>query len=288
MDIVNDVQTGNTTGQAADEARWQRNADDIANFLSGANPTYWPDTAVKNLLYMHLSTTKAELVARATKNYTADVAAWDAVYNHILTMSDALSDGIIQQNPDKFAGPKIYSQKEADLRNSMRKLWTDHTVWTRCYIIESVANSPAATPAATRLLKNQEDIGGAVGSMYGADAGTKVTGLLKQHILIAVDLLNDIKSNNVTGQSSDEARWGANANEIADTLAAANPAWPDAALRNMLATHLNTTENEMVARAAGNFNADVTAYDAVYGHILTMADALSDGIVTQFPKMFGH
>ena len=51
---------------------------------------------------MHLSTTKDELVARYTKNYTADVQAWDTVYAHILKMSDALSDGIVKQFPTKF------------------------------------------------------------------------------------------------------------------------------------------------------------------------------------------
>jgi hypothetical protein len=33
-------------------------------------------------------------------------------------------------------------------------------------------------------------------------------------------------------------------------------------------------------------DADVRAYDAVYNHILMMADALSDGIVKQFPGTF--
>jgi hypothetical protein len=53
-------------------------------------------------MHMHLSTTKDELVARYTKDYPADVKAWDAVYTHILNMSDALSDGIVKQFPISF------------------------------------------------------------------------------------------------------------------------------------------------------------------------------------------
>jgi len=34
--------------------------------------------------------------------------AFDAVYDHILHMSDALSDGIVKQFPDKF-GPRAVS-----------------------------------------------------------------------------------------------------------------------------------------------------------------------------------
>jgi len=51
---------------------------------------------------MHLSTTKAELVARATGDYAGDVTAYDTVYNHILDMSDALSGGIVKQFPTMF------------------------------------------------------------------------------------------------------------------------------------------------------------------------------------------
>lgn len=51
---------------------------------------------------MHLSTTTSEVVARLTHDYEADVRAYDAVYAHILMMSDALSDGIVKQFPDRF------------------------------------------------------------------------------------------------------------------------------------------------------------------------------------------
>jgi len=38
-----------------------------------------------------------------TKNWDADVKAYDAVYEHILMMADALSDGIVKQFPQKFS-----------------------------------------------------------------------------------------------------------------------------------------------------------------------------------------
>ena len=55
-----------------------------------------------NMMKMHLSTTTNEVVARLTKNWDEDVRAYDAVYDHILKMSDALTDGIVRQFPEKF------------------------------------------------------------------------------------------------------------------------------------------------------------------------------------------
>ena len=43
-----------------------------------------------------------------------------------------------------------------------------------------------------------------------------------------------------------------------------------------------------MARFNKNWDADVRAFDAVYDHILMMADALTDGIVKQFPEKFGE
>jgi hypothetical protein len=43
----------------------------------------------------------------------------------------------------------------------------------------------------------------------------------------------------------------------------------------------------VVARLNGNWDEDVRAYDEVYRHILAMSDALSDGIIKQFPDKFG-
>jgi hypothetical protein len=56
------------------------------------------------MMNTHLSTTTNEVVARLKKDWEGDAKAFDLVYDHILKMSDALSDGIIKQFPAKFSG----------------------------------------------------------------------------------------------------------------------------------------------------------------------------------------
>ena len=172
------------------------------------------------------------------------------------------------------------------LRQDMRKLWTDHVVWTREYVVAATSDRPEASAAAARLMKNQEDIGAAVATFYGKAAGDQLTGLLKEHIGIAVDIIKAARAGDSASQQKAEAKWGQNAEAIASLLAGANPNWPRATLVTMMNAHLSTTKDEVVARLTKNWDADVRAYDAVYAHILAMADALSDGIIKQFPAKF--
>jgi hypothetical protein len=174
----------------------------------------------------------------------------------------------------------------ASLKQDMRKLWTDHVVWTREYIIAAVGDQPDQQAAANRLMKNQEDIGTAVAAYYGKPAGDQLTALLKQHISIAVDLIKAAKAGDKTGQQAADAKWQQNAVQIADFLSKANPNWPRATLVDLMKTHLSTTTDEVVARLGKKWDEDVRAFDAVYMHILKMSDALSDGIIKQFPDKF--
>jgi hypothetical protein len=189
---------------------------------------------------------------------------------------------------EKSAKPSMsHNDAAATLKQDMRKLWTDHVVWTRDYIMAAVGDQPDAQAAAGRLMKNQEDIGKAVATFYGAAAGQQLTTLLKQHISIAVDLIKAAKAGDKAAQQQADGKWQQNAVEIADFLSKANPNWPRATLVDMMKKHLATTTDEVVARLTKNWDGDVRAFDAVYDHILHMSDALSDGIVKQFPAKFG-
>jgi hypothetical protein len=178
------------------------------------------------------------------------------------------------------------AQSSAKLHQDMRKLWSDHVIWTRDYIVAAVGDHPDAQSAANRLMKNQEDMGGAVAAYYGKPAGDQLTTLLKEHISIAVDIIKFAKAGDKKSQQEADAKWHRNGEAIADFLSKANPNWPRATLVQMMNMHLSTTTDEVVARLTKNWDADVRAFDAVYNHILAMSDALADGIVKQFPAKF--
>src|SRR5215831_2653258 len=79
--------------------------------------------------------------------------------------------------------------------DAMRRLWEDHIIWTRQYLVSAIAGLPDADAAAARLLRNQQDIGDAVKPFYGDAAGDRLTALLRDHILIAVDVVAAAKTN---------------------------------------------------------------------------------------------
>jgi hypothetical protein len=185
------------------------------------------------------------------------------------------------------AGAATTTPKEFALRNGMRVLWEDHVTWTRLAVISLVAGTPDTEATVARLLKNQTDIGNAIKPYYGAAAGNALTKLLRQHILIAADLIAAAKTGDQAKVAAEQARWQANAGDIATFLSKANPRqWKRSDVRAMLNEHLRLTTDEVVARLQGKWAADVAAYDRIHHHALGMADTLSAGLVAQFPARF--
>ncbi|MDQ3823845.1 MAG: hypothetical protein M3321_11475 [Actinomycetota bacterium] len=179
------------------------------------------------------------------------------------------------------------TRRELVLRRDMRQLWEDHIVWTRLAIISLTTDSPDTEATVARLLKNQVDIGNAVKPFYGTTAGNELTRQLRQHILIAADLIAAAKAGDQAKLADAQARWASNGDDIAEVLASVNPRhWKLATMKAELRTHLRLTTEEAVARLTRDWAADVAAYDKIHRHALHMSDLLSAGIVKQFPKRF--
>jgi len=172
------------------------------------------------------------------------------------------------------------------LHSTMRKLWEDHITWTRNVILCLVDNLPGADQAVKRLLQNQDDIGNAVSSYYGDEAGKKLTGLLHDHITISADVVKAAKVNDKKALDSANKKWYDNADEISGFLSTANPNWGLGDMKMMMHDHLALTTEEAVARIKKDYDGDIKAYDKVHDEILKMSDMLSDGIIKQFPDKF--
>jgi hypothetical protein len=121
---------------------------------------------------------------------------------------------------------------------------------------------------------------------YGEAAGSRLTELLKEHVMIAVDLIAAAKSGEQVKFAKADEAWDRNAANIASFLASANPNWPEKDVADLLGQHLTLTKNEAVARLKGNWEDDIEAFDQIFTEILTVADVLAAGIIKQFPKKF--
>ena len=187
------------------------------------------------------------------------------------------------------ASPSLLAHTRADLHDQMRELWIDHAAWTRMYIISAAANAPDTAATAQRLLRNQEDIGNAVAHFYGPAAGNQLTALLKDHILIAAELVEAAKAADSVRIANAQTLWYQNADDISAFLHQANPKyWSEEALKAMMRTHLDQTLAEAVHRLQGQYEADIRDYDEIVHHMIMMADILTEGIVKQFPEKFNH
>jgi hypothetical protein len=177
--------------------------------------------------------------------------------------------------------------KVVTFRSAMGKLWEDHITWTRMFIISDLEDAPDLQMTTQRLLQNQVDIGDAIKPFYGNAAGDHLSALLRDHILIAADVVAAAKAGDNARLHDQMARWQSNADDIGDYLGSLNPDnWPAASVKAMMHHHLELTTTEAVARLNQDWTGDIAAYDQVHLHILTLADTLTSGIVTQFPEAF--
>jgi hypothetical protein len=202
----------------------------------------------------------------------------------------ALGGGHAAQGHDDdhaHAAKRGVTTKQAVLHDNMRFLWEEHIVWTRLFIVSASHDLPDLHATTERLLLNQKHLGDAIKPYYGRAAGRRLTALLREHIVVAGDLLGAAKAGDADAVDRHSAAWYRNADQIAAFLHQANPRhWKRGEMRTMMHEHLDLTLSEAVAHLGNDHRADIRAYDRIHVQILHMADMLSDGIVKQFPKRF--
>jgi hypothetical protein len=192
-----------------------------------------------------------------------------------------------QDAPPAHAAAERSATRRTEFQGAMRQLWSEHVTWTRHVIVSVAADLPDRQAATERLMRNQEEIGDAIKPYYGDEAGGRLTTLLKEHIAIAGELLTATKAGQDEATKTAQEKWKANADSIAGFLSQANPQhWKLDQVRAMLNRHLDITAREAKARLQGDWEADIAAYDDAHEQAMEMADALSEGIIHQFPRKF--
>ncbi|RSD28678.1 glycosyltransferase [Mesobacillus subterraneus] len=172
-------------------------------------------------------------------------------------------------------------------KNDFRRLWVDHVLWTSNYITSATtAGAEDQKDVLKRLLRNQEDIGNAIKPVYGDEAGNQLTELLKEHIVIAGDLVEAAKNGNTTEVNRLNKEWYRNADDISAFLSKANPNLKEADVKEMMYMHLKLVTDDLSASLSKNWEARIVSIDDGLTHIIMMSDAIANAVIKQFPEKF--
>lgn len=181
---------------------------------------------------------------------------------------------------------KNISKAKLELSNAMRNVWEQHVMWTRMAIISTVLNLADADLVAERLLKNAPDMGRIFAPYYGDNVAAEISRLIKEHLVIASQLVVAAKNGDNDAAKIAEQKWYENADEIAEYLSSINPYYDKEAFKKMLHEHLALTKQEAVDIISADYKKSIETYDKIEKQALMMADALTNGIVLQFPEKF--
>lgn len=184
-----------------------------------------------------------------------------------------------------YSNTKITSA-QLNLNNNMRMLWEQHSVWTRSAIESIVFDLPSVDVVVNRLLRNPVDFGQALRPFYGENIASNFSNLLRDHLVIAADLVKAAKAGDNKATAAAEKKWYANADQIAVLLGNINPYWSQEVWRNMLHEHLALVKAEAVSLLMKNYETNVSLYDQIERQAFEMADTMTRGIIKQFPNMF--
>ncbi|WP_408605276.1 LysM peptidoglycan-binding domain-containing protein [Bacillus timonensis] len=221
-------------------------------------------------------------MAQAYKTTIEDIfAANPGINPYYLRVGEFIK---VPSNPLKK--DRCISQAEVDYRNDLRSLWEEHVAWTRMAIISLTFNLPDLQFVLTRLLKNATDMGNMIRRLYGDEAATTYGNLIKEHLLIAADLVKAAIAGNQQAVMTAEKKWYQNADEIAKFLSTGNPFLTEEAVRKMFYEHLDLTKQEAVSMINKDYQKDIEVYDAIEKQARAMADMISDAMVLLYPDMF--
>jgi hypothetical protein len=142
--------------------------------------------------------------------------------------------------------------------------------------------------AAAALDGNSQDIAKAIGSVYGADAGTAFLGLWRRHIGFVVDYTTGLATKDTAKQTQAVNALLGYTQEFAAFLSGANPNLPKDAVAELVKTHILTLKDVIDAQASKDPQQTWATLRMAGMHMSMIANPLADAIVKQFPSRFAN
>jgi len=156
------------------------------------------------------------------------------------------------------------------LITEMNSLWTQHVFWTRLFLISVAEDLKDLEFTKKRLLRNPSDIANVYRRYYEEEIANRIEQLLTEHLVIGGDLIVALKNGNTALASDLSKRWYKNADDMSEYFSSFNPFYDKEDLRKMFYTHLQLTTQEVSARLAKDYAADIAAFDMAENVLISL------------------
>lgn len=177
--------------------------------------------------------------------------------------------------------------KAADLRANLVTLGVEHMIYTDQAVDGALDSSPNATQTAAALYKNGNDIGAAVGSVYGKDAETTFDTVWKLHLdQFVAYAVADSKGDDAGKAAALSTIQTGYTKPLAQYLAKANPNIDEASLESALGDHVDMTAKMIDDHVQGKYADEADELSMANQHIEGIFSNLSSAIVKQYPAKF--
>lgn len=179
-----------------------------------------------------------------------------------------------------------WTPSKVELNRKLRSLWEQHIFWTSLTVNSIVGDLPEQKETIARLFRNPADFAAVLDVHYPPVVADKFADLFRGHLTLATEWVTTLHKGDSAAAEEVQKRWYANANDIAVFLGKINPYWSTAEWRNMLFEHLRLLTSKVMTRIEGNYAQNVVTNDLIEPQALGMADAMTMGIIRQFPMAF--
>lgn len=160
-------------------------------------------------------------------------------------------------------------------KETLRKLFTDHVVFTKLFITSSLEDTGDVKAVASRLFENQDDIGEYVGTFVGKGKGKRLAVLLREHITLAAGCVGKLKEGDTAGLHREIERLMKNAEEVSRHIHSLNPdKLPLKLVTEEFKKHNTHVLDIAVSHSKKQYSTEIRQYDMYYNHMLMFSDTL--------------
>jgi hypothetical protein len=173
------------------------------------------------------------------------------------------------------------------LDNTLVTLGLQHMTLTDQAVDATLDGNKDATALTTQLYANGNQIGAAVGSIYGSSAQTTFDSVWKLHLDQFVAYAEaDAKGDAAGKQAALNAIQTGYTIPLAQYLAKANPNLPENTLQTLLSQHVAMTAQIIDDHVQGNYTQEATDMNSADQMMTKIFSTLANAIVKQYPSKF--